>query len=144
MPDLITPVIWGDVCWLVEPITQALHDTAMREAARQLGFADADALAEAQLAGNLAADGDVLAALAMRYIRRETTRVAQSRSAASAPRRGKWDWVKPEALDHIERIRQSRPDLSASSLAVLVLDRLGQEHQELPDKRTVQRWLNKT
>ncbi|SFM11304.1 hypothetical protein [Shimia aestuarii] len=139
----MTPVVWGPVSWLVDPPDQETVDRLIAEHAHQLGFADVSAYWDAVQAGNLASEGDDMAALAMRYIRRDIARVAQSRAAAGSVRRGKWDAVRGEALDIAARIMARRSNLSESAVADLVLARLSEEHGDLPDKRTVIRWMKK-
>ncbi|WP_425044162.1 hypothetical protein [Primorskyibacter sp. S87] len=135
--------IWGPICWLVDPITEDQHRDAQTAHARRLGFTDADALSDAQHAGNRAADGDEMAALAMRYIDRDRARVAQSRRASKGSRKGKWDHLRDEAMGIGAEIRAARADLSVSAIADLVQVRLSDDHNKLPDKRTVERWLKK-
>ncbi|MGX9350094.1 hypothetical protein ACS3QZ_02735 [Shimia sp. W99] len=139
----MTPVVWGPVSWLVDPPDQETVDHLIAEHAHQLWFADVSAYWDAVQAGNRAVDGDDMAALAIHYIERDRARVAQSRAAAGSVRRGKWDAVRGEALDLAVKITARRRDLTLSAVADLVLVRLSDDHDELPDKRTVLRWMKK-
>ncbi|SMP35302.1 hypothetical protein [Shimia sagamensis] len=137
------PIVWGPVSWLIEPIDleSDWYKAAMEKRTYDLGFSDFSELAEAEHVSNRASDGDEMAAVAMPYIEWKRTRVMQARKAAGGKRRGKWDHVRGDALEIAKQVRAARPDLKASSVAGVVMDRLADEHAEIPARTTIMGWM---
>lgn len=112
--------------------------------ARRHGFKSVAEYEEAEFAANRAFyEDDDMAALVVRYIRRDAAHRAAARAAATAPRRGKWADLQPVAMRLAGEIRAARPGLSRSRLADLVLDQLAADHERVPGRSTVMDWLKK-
>ncbi|MEP3329362.1 hypothetical protein [Sedimentitalea sp.] len=120
------------------------HWRAVEAQARRHGFKSVAKYEEAEFAANRAYyDDDDMAALAVRYIRRDAAHRAAARAAATAPRRSKWADLQGDTMRLGAEIQAARPGLSRSRLADLVLDQLAADHDRVPGRSTMMDWLKK-